>query len=86
MLCFLVFTWLAVVREVFYLVPAAASLILMVPLGLAAQRRSLSRVPCKTCHRKDLEQRNDPNDLQQLLICHQCDIVWRTDISNAPAD
>jgi hypothetical protein len=58
-----------------------AALLLPAFIGARIQKRRLAQIPCPDCGRTDMAQEEDSKD-QQMLVCIDCQVAWRTDISN----
>jgi hypothetical protein len=58
-----------------------AALLLPAFIGAQVGKRTLSQIPCPDCGRANMIQEDDTKD-QQMLVCIDCQVAWRTDISN----
>jgi hypothetical protein len=58
-----------------------AALLLPAVIGARIQKVGLARIPCPDCGRTNMIQKVDSKD-QQMLVCANCQVAWRTDLSN----
>jgi predicted RNA-binding Zn-ribbon protein involved in translation (DUF1610 family) len=58
-----------------------AALLLPAFIGARIQESKLAQIPCPDCGRKNMIQQEDSKD-RQWLVCTDCQVRWRIDISN----